>query len=314
MRGIDLIAIGEGMVEFQADDGSARAGTYRRGFAGDVVNTLVNGARLGLRVALVSRIGDDAFAPALVAAWRSEGLDLRHAPVVPGENGLYFVFTDDAGERRFAYRRAGSAASRLLPDDIDADFLRAARMVLLSGITQAISDTAADAVARAAVLARVAAYDPNHRPSLWSARGADPATGLRAVAPRMRWLLPSWPADLAALDIGDAVPPGEAARRFAALAPDGGVALKLGAEGVLVRQGGDERHVPATPVAAVVDTTGAGDAWNARFLAGVIRGEAPVDAAAVANRWAARVLAHRGAIPPRAPDDAAFVPSPGVAS
>ena len=56
--------------------------------------------------------------------------------------------------------------------------------------------------------------------------------------------------------------------------------------------------VPAV-AATVVDTTGAGDAWNGAYLAAVLRGEAPAAAAALANRVAAAKLAHRGAIPPR---------------
>ena len=63
MSGLDLVAIGEGMVEFSADGGSAAADLFRRGFAGDVVNTLIHASRLGLRTGLVSRIGDDLFAP-----------------------------------------------------------------------------------------------------------------------------------------------------------------------------------------------------------------------------------------------------------
>jgi len=88
MSALDLVAIGEGMVEFCADGGSAAVDLFRRGFAGDVVNTLIHASRLGLRTGLVSRIGDDLFAPALVRAWSEEGIDLSHAPVVEGDNGV----------------------------------------------------------------------------------------------------------------------------------------------------------------------------------------------------------------------------------
>ncbi len=299
----DLIAIGEGMVEFTAEGAFDRAARFRRGFAGDAVNTLVQAARLGLRVALLSRIGDDPFAPALRAAWAAEGIDLAAAPVVPGLNGLYFVLVDDRGERRFHYRRAGSAASAMGPDALDPSLVAGARFVLVSGITQAISASAEALVAAFAAGPEAPArgvYDPNHRPALWAARGGDAAArrAFAAVAPRMAWLLPSHPADLAVLGLAAATPPEAAFAAFEAAGP-ARVALKLGAEGAIVRDGGLVQRVPAPPVADVVDTTGAGDAWNAGFIAALLRGKGPAAAAAAAHAVAARTLRHPGAIPPR---------------
>lgn len=292
-----LVTVGEGMVEFHAE----APGVYRQGFAGDVVNTAIHASRLGIRAALLSRIGADIFADPLRAAWEVEGLDLSHAPTVPGDNGIYFITTDADGERSFTYRRAGSAASRLSPADLDAPWLAGADMILTSGITQAISDTAQALVAAIAAppgLRRKLAHDPNHRPALWARRGGEAAAraALAQVQGRVAWLLPSWPAD--AVLLPDMPPSAEgAARAFAAEGAD--VALKMGAEGVLILQGGRLTHLPAQAVARVIDSTGAGDAWNAAFLAGLIRGEPATRAAAGANAHAATVLGHRGAIPPR---------------
>lgn len=292
-----LVTVGEGMVEFHAE----APGLFRQGFAGDVVNTAIHASRLGLPAALLSRIGDDFFAGPLRAAWLGEGLDLSHAPTVPGENGLYVITTDARGERSFTYRRAGSAASQLSPADLDAAWLLGADMVLTSGITQAISETAQALVAAIAALPNLRprlAHDPNHRPNLWARRGGDAAAraALMDVRGRVAWLLPSWPADAVLLP-GAPASAEAAARAFAAEGAD--VALKMGADGVLILQSGHLTHVPAQPVAQVVDSTGAGDAWNAAFLVGLIRGETAVKAAAAANAHAATVLSHRGAIPPR---------------
>jgi len=295
----DLVAIGEGMVEFHAEAVGFEADTFRRGFAGDVVNALINASRLGLRCALVSRIGDDAFAPALVKAWEGEGIDLSHAPRVAGPNGIYFIMTDARGERSFIYRRTGSAASQLSPADIDAGWLCGARAVLLSGITQAISATAEAAVAAAAqVRGPLMCYDPNVRPTLWALRGGIGAAraAFEEVAPRMNWLMPSYPADCGLL--GDkTLTEDEALVAFAAYGPS--VALKCGEDGVRLRMAGESLHVAARPVAKVVDTTGAGDAWNGAFITGLLQGATPPAAAARANDHAGAKLAHRGAIPPR---------------
>lgn len=304
MTGLDLVAIGEGMVEFHAEGGSFD-GTqvYRRGFAGDVVNCLINASRLGLRTALVSRIGDDAFAPALVRAWTEEGIDLSRAPVVPGENGIYFILNDDRGEREFIYRRAGSAASRMGPEDVDRAFLEQARYVLVSGITQAISATAEALIESVAALPSMKScgfYDPNYRPRLWNSRGGVEAArrAFRAVAPQVAWLLPSYPADL---PLAEAAPTQDAGACARSLASEFGVrvALKLGVDGVLLQSGDEATHVPVVKVNRVIDSTGAGDAWNAAFIAGLARGVEPAAAAAAANAHAASTLGHGGAIPPR---------------
>lgn len=293
-----LVAIGEGMVEFHATAPGLTSDLFRRGYAGDVVNTLIHAARLGLTAGLVSRIGDDAFGPLLRAAWAGEGLDLSHAPTVPGDNGLYVILTDDAGEREFLYRRAGSAACGLCPADLDRDWLSRARMVLLSGITQAISGTAEATVAAAAAMCSPAAFDPNYRPRLWARRGglAAARVAFAAVAPRVDWLLPSFPADLPLIG-AEGADAGDALRAFADFGPH--VALKMGGDGVALWHDGRMTQVPAVPVAHVVDTTGAGDAWNAAFLAGLLTGDPPVQAAACANAHAAGTLGYRGAIPPR---------------
>lgn len=292
-----LVTVGEGMVEFHAE----APGLYRQGFAGDVVNTAIHASRLGIRSALVSRIGADIFAEPLRSAWESEGLDLSHAPTVPGENGIYVITTDAEGERSFTYRRAGSAASQLSPGDLDAAWLAQADMVLTSGISQAISETAealvAAIVATPGLTGRLA-HDPNHRPALWARRGGTAAAraALADVQGKVAWLLPSWPADGVLLPDAPASP-FEAAQAFAAQGAD--VALKMGEDGVLILQAGQLTRVHAVKVAQVIDSTGAGDAWNAAFLVGLICGQPAVEAAQAANAYAATVLGHRGAIPPR---------------
>lgn len=292
-----LVTVGEGMVEFHAE----APGLYRQGFAGDVVNTAIHASRLGVRSALVSRIGADIFAGPLRSAWEAEGLDLSHAPTVAGENGIYVITTDAGGERSFTYRRAGSAASQLSPGDLDAAWLAQADMVLTSGICQAISDTAQALVAAIVALPGLTgrlAHDPNHRPTLWARRGgvSTARAALTEVQGKVAWLLPSWPADAVLLPDAPASP-AEAAKAFAARGAD--VALKMGEDGVLILQAGRLSRVPPVKVTQVIDSTGAGDAWNAAFLVGVIRGQPAVEAASAANAYAATVLGHRGAIPPR---------------
>ncbi|MFC7328667.1 sugar kinase [Marinactinospora rubrisoli] len=305
----DLVALGECMVELSSVEPLSTASSLTVRYAGDVLNTLTVAARLGARTGFVTRVGRDPFAERMRAAWLAEGVDLTHAPLVDGVNGVYFISVDGNGEREFTYRRAGSAASTLAPEDVDPGYLAGSRAVLLSGITQAISASAQQATAYAARVAREAgclvAYDPNHRPALWAVRGG-PEAARAAAAEVLPWvdvLLPSVPSDLVALpvDAPDRATTGAAAHALlAGLAPT--VAVKDGAAGVYVGPAGGTEHVPAVPPERVVDTSGAGDAWNAAFLVALLRGGGAADAARAANRVASRTVAHRGAIPPRDAD------------
>ncbi|MFB9290682.1 sugar kinase [Pseudoduganella plicata] len=282
----DLVGIGECMVEFHSTAPLAEATQFRKGYGGDVLNALVAAARQGCRTAFVTRVGDDPFGAGLLSAWRDEGIDTSQAPLVPGENGVYFISVDAQGERSFTYRRAGSAAS-CMTAEVDAGLIASSRCLLLSGITQAISPGARAATLSAARIARehgvTVAYDPNFRPNLWSSIDAA-REACAELLPYVDILLPSLPADADIL-------PGPVHTLAAH------VVVKLGEEGCHVWQGGERSIVPAVP-ATVIDTTGAGDCWNGTYLAVLLRGEPAAQAASLANTAAAAKLAHRGAIPP----------------
>lgn len=296
----DLIGLGECMVEFWADEPLGSAERLHRAYGGDVLNALVTAARLGSRVGFMTKVGDDPFGPGLLKAWQEEGVDTSRAPLVPGENGVYFISLF-GGEREFSYRRTGSAASMLEPDDLDEFYIASARAVLLSGITQAISEGAGAATLEAARLAKRCgvrvAYDPNYRPRLWSAQGGLEAAraAFQELVPLVDVLLPSYPAD-AALVAGEALEPEAALVRFASHSPV--VAMKAGAAGAWLSAHGTRTHLPAVPAERMVDTTGAGDAWNGAFLHFLLAAEQPSKAAQLANRVAAKKLAYRGAVPP----------------
>ena len=297
------------MVEFWSDEPLGTAACLNRGYGGDVLNSLVTAARLGSRTGFITRVGDDPFGEALVAAWRAEGVDTACAPLVPGENGVYFISLLPGGQREFSYRRAGSAASRIVPSDLEEPYIASARILLLSGITQAISATAQAATLEAARLARksgtLVCYDPNYRAALWEQRGGTEVAlaAFGDLMPQVDVLLPSWPADLDFLArvagaSGAMTGDEEAAVRWLASAMCPLVAMKLGPAGALVARGGSVQRVdPATPE-RIVDTTGAGDAWNGAFLHLLAAGRPAPEAARFANQVAAAKLAHRGAIPP----------------
>lgn len=302
MKQFDLIGIGECMVECYADQPLGTTPTLNRSCGGDVLNTLVTASRLGLRTAFISQVGNDPFGPGLLQSWQEEGINTEHSPLVPGENGIYFISLLEGGEREFTYRRAGSAASEIQPDQLNPDFVTSSRMLMVSGITQAISESAQKTILEAVRIAKSAGvqviYDPNHRPRLWSDRGG-PAAARAAfdeILPMVDILLPSFPADLSFLN-PDLDSQKAALEVFSSLHPF--VVLKSGEDGAFYHHTGRSGHVPAVKVDQVTDTTGAGDCWNGAFLFCILQGKSVPDAIRFAHQVAAAKLAFRGAIPPR---------------
>ena len=164
---LDIVAIGEPMVELN----QARGDGFAQGFGGDTSNAMVAAARSGARAGYITRVGDDAFGRALLAMWAAEGIEASSVAVDPAApTGLYFVSHGPQGHE-FSYLRKGSAASLMTPEALPRAIIMSARILHASGISQAISPGAADAVFAAIDLARGAgrlvSYDANLRLKLW---------------------------------------------------------------------------------------------------------------------------------------------------
>jgi 2-dehydro-3-deoxygluconokinase len=301
----DIVAIGEPLIEFN----QARAAdphTYRQGFGGDTSNMAIAAARLGMRVTYVTRLGADAFGRMFIDLWAKEGVDASGVAIdKDAATGVYFVAHGPQGHE-FSYLRAGSAATRMHPDTLPLELIRSARLLHTSGISQAISASACDAVLAAIEVARGAGalvtYDPNVRLKLWPLARAR-AIVLATMA-QCSWCLPSQD-DARVLFAGqDANAVVDACHR--AGAP--GVVLKLGAEGCLVSTGNRREHIPARVVASV-DATGAGDCFDGAFSTRILAGDDPFTAARYANTAAALATTGYGAVAPlpRADDVARYI-------
>ena len=288
-------AIGEAMIELAPVDG----GLYRRAFAGDTFNTAWHMAQwLGpaADVGLVTRIGTDALSDAFAAEMAADGLRLDGVTRdAQRRMGLYLIDLDGV-ERSFHYWRDTSAARALADDPAAlATALQGAGLIHLSGITLAILSPAGrttlmEALAGARGAGAVVAFDPNIRPRLW----ASPYEMRAAVSAMLRLAdiaLPSF--DDEGKHFGDATPTATLNRMAAAGVRE--IVVKDGA-GAVHLMSDDARHVLLTPpVTAIRDTTGAGDGFNAGYLAARLAGAAPPQAVAAGQRMAAAVLTHPGA-------------------
>jgi 2-dehydro-3-deoxygluconokinase len=289
----DIVAIGEPLGEFsqtRADDPN-----YLFGHGGDTSNAIIAAARSGASTAYVTAVGADAFGRSFMDLWTREGVDTRAVRLdASAHTGIYFI-THGPDGHAFSYLRAGSAASLMAPADMPVEMIRKARVLHVSGISQAISDSAADAVFAAIETARAAgvavSYDTNLRLRLWPLARAraviDAAMGLTDIA------LPGLDdaRQLTGLDAPDAIADAYLAKGCRI------VAMTLGREGALVATPAERRLVPSISVAAI-DATGAGDCFDGAFLAEWVRSGDPFAAARYACAAAALSTTGYGAVAP----------------
>lgn len=289
-----ICVVGEGMIEVSAGT------TARVGYGGDTLNTAIHLARFGHDVAFATALGTDVESADLRRRWTAEGIDTTLLATDPARGpGLYLIRTDAAGERSFTYWREISAARAMFDLPGSAAMLHAAAradLLVYSLITLAILPEAARvklfALCRTVRAAggRVA-FDGNYRPRLWP--GAAAAATARDAA-------------LACCDIGLPTLDDECALGSpddaAAVAAHwqargvGEVAVKLGSRGCRLSDG---TLVAPSAVIAAVDSSGAGDAFNAAYLDARIGGADAAAAAVAGHRLAGWVVLQPGAIPAR---------------
>jgi 2-dehydro-3-deoxygluconokinase len=291
-----IIVIGEGMIELSPTTN----GAWSFGYGGDTLNTAVHLARFGHSVAFASALGLDPFSDDLREAWASEGLDTSLIPAHPSSvPGLYAIRIDERGERSFTYWRSESAArflSALPGSDLVAAAAKCADLIVLSLISLAIlPETGRKWLLELCRDARKngvrVAFDGNYRSRLWSERSAARAARDAAVA-CCDYGLPTLEDEIA---LTGSVTAEELAAGWLQLGA-GEVVVKLGAAGCLVPDG----RIVAPPEWLVpVDTSGAGDAFNAGYLHARLAGAGPASAATVGHKVASWTIMRRGAIPSR---------------
>jgi len=231
-----LLTVGDNVVDRYLDRGVFYPG-------GNTVNVAVHGRRCGVGTGYIGAVGTDFAGRTVLDALVAEGVDTLLLRVVEGANARADVRVVD-GNRVFGHGDVGVSRFRLAPADFGA---AAAATLVHTGECSMLEDQLA---ALAAASPRLS-FDFSERPDDYIAEYAP----LVDIAFRS---LPS-------ASVDDAV---EEARRIHALGPRL-VAVTMGAGGAVAAQGGQVFHAPA-PATVVVDTLGAGDAFIARFLTGVI--------------------------------------------
>jgi 2-dehydro-3-deoxygluconokinase len=279
-----LGVVGEGLVELGLEPAPDTSVAF--GFGGDAANTAVMAARLGCDARIAGRVGADSLGARLLAFWREAGIDISSVLVDPeAPTGIYVNERGSAGPRRFDYHRSGSAGSRLQGSDLGEGFFAGLDGLHLTGVTLAVSASAAatafEAIERARARDTVVSLAVNHRPAL----GGDPEQLRRAAA--LASVVFASEDDLEVIGMPQAAE----------------VVLTSGARGAAVRIDGRESAVEGFPADPFVDDTGAGDALAGAYLARRLAGDSPRSALRVGVAAASLSCRGRGcalSYPPRA--------------
>ena len=293
-----IFIVGEAMLEYHS--GGAPGGLR---YGGDTLNTAIHMARMGMDVAYVTALGSDPISDALIALWQQEGIDTRYVLRHPDRNpGIYAINVDSEGERSFLYWRSDSAASDMfsLPQ-IGAAMEAAGKGDLLyySLITLAILPPAArgqlfDTARSIRKNGGLVAYDSNFRANLWSSLNGARQVSNEAIA-------------LASIGLPTNTDESElhakplAEERIADMWHDAGCAeviVKAGAKGCFASRAPQTAELVPAKAMRLVDASGAGDAFNAGYLASRLQGKNAIDAITRGQQIAAWVITRRGAVPP----------------
>jgi 2-dehydro-3-deoxygluconokinase len=280
---LEVTTLGEALVAMtSASSGPMRHVTaFEKHIGGAELNVAVGLARLGHRAGFAGRLGDDEFGKGILAFLRGEGVDVAGASLDPGApTGVYFKERRALGRLRAHYYRAGSAASRMRFEDLDLDYLFAARILHLTGITAAVSESCRNLVERLVIAAAeerelTVSFDANVRRLLFRER--DPGAVLNPIVARADLLFLS--DDEADLLVGGHDPLTVAQARE-----------RLGVATIVVHRADGAFAATAEGISSsdaysvdVVDVVGAGDAFVAGFLSGRLQGCATEECLDIAN-------------------------------
>lgn len=296
-----VIGIGEVLIDFIATEPAPfkDATTFKKCFGGAPMNTLVGVVRLGISAGAVAAVGDDPFGQFLIRELKRNNVDTSH--IIVKENTrttISFVANEPmTGERTFFFYRKPwvreTSDSTLSPGDIDYSYISKAEIVHVSGFALS-QNPSRKAILTAVKYAKKSgvkvSFDPTLRVDVWNSENsirrlyqkmlklADIATFSREEAEFMFKTSNPKKASQAALKYGLQV-----------------VGIKLGSEGSYLKTRSKDIFMPAYKVKAV-DTTGAGDGWNAGLLVGLCRNWELERCAKIANAVGAMVVTRRGAI------------------
>ena len=272
---LDVVTFGESMVLFAPSERETLESTsaYHASIGGAESNCAIGLARLGYSVSWVSRVGRDPFGARVLKTIRGEGVDVSRVEMCDSApTGLMFKEPGPGNTTRVFYYRRQSAAAALRSEQFDS---LSAKYLFVTGITPALSDSnrklTFDLVERFRAAGTKVVFDPNMRFRLWSAKEA--RNVFLELARNCDVLIPS----LAEAEIMTGLKGGESMLdALLSLGPPQ-VVLKAGDKGAWYANAKEHGFCPCHSVQEI-DPVGAGDAFCAGVLSGLLDGQPLRDA------------------------------------
>lgn len=296
---LDLLTFGEALVEVMrtgVDQPLDSPGTFTGPYpSGAPFIFTAQAARLGLRVGAIGAVGDDAFGRCMLDQMKADGIESRGVRVLPDRTtGVAFVAYNADGSRDFVFHARHAASGQLSVGMLDPALFDRLRCLHIMGSTLSMSNDALNTGLRALEMAQAAgakiSFDPNLRPQLLAPDLAREAFQPFVAAADV--LLPT----VTELNLLTGIASvRDAAAKLIADKPSRIIVVTRGSDGCTVYSANhpDGIHVSGFPVIEV-DPTGAGDCFDAGFLARWLAGDSLRDAARYANACGALAVTAKG--------------------
>src|SRR5574344_249782 len=293
-KSLDIIAIGECILELSTNEYFEDTKSFDVSFGGDVLTSAVAAKRMKSKVGLITSIGNDYFKNTLVSSLNSEGLELSHVHYCDEKNGLYLCGHNDRNE--FVTYRRKVAASCLSLTDTNAEYLKSAKAVYATGITQSLSIASNDLVKKTFEVARandiITAYDPNYTSSFMTTY--DTKEYLEDIISNIDILFLSLKNDVESLYEFTSI------EKFINYITDYGVntvVIKSHKDGgYYVYNNGKTEFCPFYTASNSTHTMGAGDVFNGGFLSSIVSGHTAFEAAKIAAKQSGMFIERQGTI------------------
>lgn len=293
MKSLDLICLGRAAVDLYGEQlGSPLEDmqTFKKAVGGCAANIAVGTARLGLRTAMLTRVGDEHMGRFVRAQLQAEGVDVSRVRTDPTRlTGLVLLAIKDAETFPLIFYRENCADMAVAPSDFDEDFIASSKALLITGTHLSRADvekTTRTAVEYARKHGTKVVLDIDYRPVLWGltghGRGEDRFVAAQAVSRVLQSMLPL--CDLVVgteeeIHIAGGTSVTADAVKVIRSATQAPVVMKRGPHGCRILEAGHApKDVPGFRI-DVLNVLGAGDAFMSGLLWGWIRGE-PLEAAA----------------------------------
>lgn len=289
-----IVTLGEAMVVFTSEDciPLQYSTFFRKGLGGAEANFAVGVRRLGFDVGWISRIGDDPFGDFIIKNLKSEGVDTSRVKIDKNHpTGIYFKERRNSLITNAYYYRKGSAASFMTPDDLDENYISSAKILHITGITPALSNTCRATVYKAIEIAKayniMISFDPNIRLKLW--KKDEYRKVLLDIARYANIILSGLEEGKLLFGIKE---PEKVGKKFLDIGANI-VVLKLGSEGAMIVTADRTIYQPS-PKVIEVDSIGAGDGFDAGFIVGLLQGWQLEECLKLGNEVGAIVASTKG--------------------